>query len=454
MDRSKQCGYDASFTSEIPEYVYCTTCRLVLRDPIKIHNCGHRFCFPCFVRLKDAATKSKTNFTCPLDREVIDLENVSEDGDVNRIVRNLLVNCSGRDRGCNWQGRLSDLERHDRDCVFRLQEDYLSRSEISNVLSAVNVLEERMNKYEGILKEKTEENKCLKQSLMECKKLWNGRFTEVMKEVLALKQLHATAEIELMESKEKNAALTVQVQQLRDKNEMQAKYCNEQLILFNNQLFTLKKLVNNSMLPSLQAGAQDVVIMRETPKKTHTNTSLLSHKKIDLNRFKCGLGDVTIDDGDNNVEFHDWSTVIAPAYGVPINGKCYYEVTFKGGSGTCRVGWVSGKFLTSEESRLIGNCSHSYGFNGQQLQYKRHNNRQTKWGMKIAADSNEVVGVGIDLMKGEIWYKLDGKPSMEVAFDDIDKDLPYYPAITGCFIKVLVNFGEVEFKYSLTDGWV
>ena len=44
----EQYGFDAVFTSEVPDYLKCSVCHLVLRDPIQILKCGHRFCQPCF----------------------------------------------------------------------------------------------------------------------------------------------------------------------------------------------------------------------------------------------------------------------------------------------------------------------------------------------------------------------------------------------------------------------
>lgn len=45
-------GHDAAFLSEVPDYLRCVLCRLVLRHPVQIMNCGHCFCKPCFERVK------------------------------------------------------------------------------------------------------------------------------------------------------------------------------------------------------------------------------------------------------------------------------------------------------------------------------------------------------------------------------------------------------------------
>ena len=48
----EQYGFDANFISDVPEHFKCVMCHLVLRKPIQIMECGHRFCAPCFERVK------------------------------------------------------------------------------------------------------------------------------------------------------------------------------------------------------------------------------------------------------------------------------------------------------------------------------------------------------------------------------------------------------------------
>ena len=53
MDSSgEQFGFDASFISEIPEYLKCSVCHFVLRKPVLIMKCVHRACETCFERVK------------------------------------------------------------------------------------------------------------------------------------------------------------------------------------------------------------------------------------------------------------------------------------------------------------------------------------------------------------------------------------------------------------------
>ena len=48
----EQYGIDATFISEVPQYLKCVVCRLVLRQPMRITTCGHKFCEACFERIK------------------------------------------------------------------------------------------------------------------------------------------------------------------------------------------------------------------------------------------------------------------------------------------------------------------------------------------------------------------------------------------------------------------
>ena len=69
------CGHEEEFVSETPSYLCCAVCLLVLRDPQLVVSCGHKFCRPCFDRLKERTTGSD-QLVCPLDRKVIDVTKV------------------------------------------------------------------------------------------------------------------------------------------------------------------------------------------------------------------------------------------------------------------------------------------------------------------------------------------------------------------------------------------
>ena len=48
----EESGYDCNFIDELPDYLTCAICHLALRSPVHIVDCGHRFCSPCYERLK------------------------------------------------------------------------------------------------------------------------------------------------------------------------------------------------------------------------------------------------------------------------------------------------------------------------------------------------------------------------------------------------------------------
>ena len=73
----EQCGYDDSmFTTDTPEYLHCVICTLVLRDPLMIISCGHKFCSPCFARIKSHAHNKNIPVLCPTDCLEVDLTEV------------------------------------------------------------------------------------------------------------------------------------------------------------------------------------------------------------------------------------------------------------------------------------------------------------------------------------------------------------------------------------------
>ena len=158
---------------------------------------------------------------------------------------------------------------------------------------------------------------------------------------------------------------------------------------------------------------------------------------------------------DHRAQFHDgyWRTIIAPDGVVGRGDNRYYEVTIEGDDGGCIVGWATDEFLTDDKSKDVGECVHSYGYYAQ-YQWKRHNGNSTRWGVKVPRGTvGYVVGVAINMVKGEILFSHNGKwnPPMGIAFDNIKTNLTYFPAISGIGIKLCMNFGEKDFRYAPPD---
>ena len=50
-NNQEQYGYDVTCLDDVPDELRCVVCRFVLRDPVQIMTCGHRFCNDCFVNM-------------------------------------------------------------------------------------------------------------------------------------------------------------------------------------------------------------------------------------------------------------------------------------------------------------------------------------------------------------------------------------------------------------------
>ena len=119
-DATNEYGYDDTmFVTETPEYLHCTICTLVLREPLMILDCGHKFCSVCFNRVKSHSVTANIPFTCPIDRKDVDLSQVNPDVAVKRLVGNLVVRCHEHERGCTWTGELSELVTHFVRCEYK-----------------------------------------------------------------------------------------------------------------------------------------------------------------------------------------------------------------------------------------------------------------------------------------------------------------------------------------------
>merc|ERR1711962_388179 len=116
-------GFDALFIDEIREDFKCVVCHLVLRNPVQIMSCGHRFCSPCFDRMKDRAEQSQSPLVCPVDRELVSMKEVFPDRGISRTIGNLKVRCPNVEQGCVWVDDLRELNQHEQQCEYRVIPD-------------------------------------------------------------------------------------------------------------------------------------------------------------------------------------------------------------------------------------------------------------------------------------------------------------------------------------------
>lgn len=82
----------------------CPVCLLVLRDPHVVSCCAKTFCEVCITRLKKAEKRCPTcnarDFTSEPDKKL------------KSALNKVQVRCGNQRGGCEWEGRLRDLEAH------------------------------------------------------------------------------------------------------------------------------------------------------------------------------------------------------------------------------------------------------------------------------------------------------------------------------------------------------
>ena len=100
-----QVGYDNDFVKPLLDTLTCPICLLAYRTPHIVDCCGTRFCQSCI-----GPIKARHPATCPVCREqfasIVDKQ-------AQRQVLGLLVRCSRRNEGCEWEGELRALEKHE-----------------------------------------------------------------------------------------------------------------------------------------------------------------------------------------------------------------------------------------------------------------------------------------------------------------------------------------------------
>ena len=100
-------GYDYEFVSLPPDRLVCKICHLPSRDPYLSVCCGHIFCKSCLDNVKKATAITNA---CPVcrDEEFETFPNKA----VDREVKSLHIYCTNKEKGCEWQGELNDINNH------------------------------------------------------------------------------------------------------------------------------------------------------------------------------------------------------------------------------------------------------------------------------------------------------------------------------------------------------
>ena len=97
-------GYDFEFVTAPPKSLECPVCLLTLRDPHVISCCGNEFCQVCIERVqrdgKSCPLCNAPEFMTFLHKKLV------------REVNSLVVHCSQKEAGCEWEGELGQLKQH------------------------------------------------------------------------------------------------------------------------------------------------------------------------------------------------------------------------------------------------------------------------------------------------------------------------------------------------------
>ena len=100
-------GHDYKFLEITPDRLLCQICHFPSRDPYMSECCGHLFCKSCLDIAKKAVNISKA---CPVCREE-EFKTFCNKA-IDREVRGLYIYCTNREKGCEWQGELNDINKH------------------------------------------------------------------------------------------------------------------------------------------------------------------------------------------------------------------------------------------------------------------------------------------------------------------------------------------------------
>ena len=99
-------GYEYQFVNtDIPDRFLCVICYLPSRECYLTECCGHVFCKSCLDK-----TKASQYTDCPMcnDKRLVTFSNKQLD----REIKSLHIYCINKEKGCEWQGELNDINNH------------------------------------------------------------------------------------------------------------------------------------------------------------------------------------------------------------------------------------------------------------------------------------------------------------------------------------------------------
>ena len=122
-----------------------------------------------------------------------------------------------------------------------------------------------------------------------------------------------------------------------------------------------------------------------------------------------------------------------------------------------QIGWATNDLQTSESHLTtgVGDSNDSYGFNP--FCGAKWHGGKTRWGKTLQRSKGGYVGVALDTVKGEVWFSVNGNWNEPngIAFNGVDTKDQFFPALSGDYATLEVNFGDREFRYGPpTSGFV
>ena len=100
-------GYDHDFVNTPPDCLICKICHLPSRDPYLSLCGGHIFCKSCLDNVEKAAAFTNA---CPVCRDENFLTFCNKQA--YREIKRLYIYCTKKEKGCEWQGELNDIDNH------------------------------------------------------------------------------------------------------------------------------------------------------------------------------------------------------------------------------------------------------------------------------------------------------------------------------------------------------
>ena len=104
-------GYNPNYFFNEPgskKIPVCTSCNGIVRDSHRVVECDHVFCKKCLDNLS----------ACPEDSRVFQDVKIEKMKQVDKHVLQRRIHCPLVQRGCDWRGKLSEVEGHIKRCGF------------------------------------------------------------------------------------------------------------------------------------------------------------------------------------------------------------------------------------------------------------------------------------------------------------------------------------------------